>query len=279
MQSSNTTDLPNHFIQTRDGTRLYWTEWGSGAPILFLNSAGLATPMWDYQFTAFAELGFRCLSYDRRGHGRSDCPPRGYDYDTFVDDLDCVIKALDLRDLTLVSHSMAGGEIARYLSRHGSSRVKRAVLTATTTPFMRKTADNPNGVPDEAAEALRNTWRRDFPKWVHDNAAPFFVPETSPAMMRTFVPQLASWRPYLAMTVNKSIVETDFRDDLRGMSVPALVIHGDRDMSAPLELTGKPTAALIPDCRLEVYQGAPHGLLYTHMDRLHADLLKFIRET
>jgi pimeloyl-ACP methyl ester carboxylesterase len=272
-------DLPSNFVQTRDGTCLYWTEWGSGAPVLFLNSAGMCTSMWDYQFTALAEHGLRCLSYDRRGHGRSDCPGQGYDYDTLADDLDSVIKALDLRDLTLIGHSMGGGEIARYLSRHGSSRVARAVFIAATTPFMRKTVDNPHGVPDEAADAVRNSWRQDFPKWVFDNVAPFFIPETSPALMRTLAQQLASWRPYLAITLNKVVFETDLREDLRRMSIPALVIHGDRDMSAPLEITGRATAALIPGCRLEIYAGAPHGIMYTHMDRLHADLLKFIRET
>jgi non-heme chloroperoxidase len=278
-QLSNTNGRHGNWVQTQDGTRLYWTEWGTGAPILFLTSAGMSTAMWDYQFTAFAAHGFRCLSYDRRGHGRSDCPTQGYDYNTFADDLDSVMKALDLREVTLVGHSMAGGEIARYLSRHGGSRVARTVLIGTTTPFMRKTADNPNGVPDEAADAVRNGWRRDFPKWVADNTAPFFVPETSPAMMRALAAQLASWKPYLAITVNKAVMETDLREDLRKISLPTLVIHGERDVSAPLELTGKRTAALIAGSRLEIYPGAPHGLMYTHMDRLHADLLKFIRET
>ena len=272
-------DLPGNFVQTQDGTRLYWTEWGAGAPVLFLNSAGMSTQMWDYQFTALGEQGLRCLSYDRRGHGRSQCPPRGYDYNTFADDLDSVIKAFDLEDLTLIGHSMAGGEIARYLSRHGGSRVARAVFIAPTTPYLRKTADNPNGLADEATAALRDSWRRDYPKWVSDNTAPFFVPETSPALMRTLAQQLASWKPYLAIALNKAMVETDLREDVRKMSVPTLLIHGDRDVSAPLEITGRPTAALIPGSRLEIYPGAPHGLMYTHMDRLHADLLKFIRET
>ena len=276
---SNANGPPGNFIQTRDGTRLYWTEWGSGAPVLFLNSAGMSTQMWDYQFTALAEQGLRCLSYDHRGHGRSECPSQGYDYNTFADDVDSVIQALDLQNLTLIGHSMACGVIARYLSRHGSSRVTRAVFIGTTTPFMRKTADNPNGVPDEAAAALRNAWRQDYPKWVSDNTAPFFVPETSPALMRTLALRLASWKPYLAITLNKAVVETDLREDLRKMSVPTLLIHGDRDVSAPLEITGRPTAALIPGSRLEIYAGAPHGLMYTHMDRLHADLLNFIRAT
>lgn len=276
---SSTNGLRNHFVQTRDGTNLYWTEWGTGAPILFLASAGMSTQMWDYQYTAFADQGFRCLGYDRRGHGYSDYPSHGYDYDTFADDLDSVIKALDLRDLTLVAHSMAGGEIVRYLSRHGSARVARTILLGVTTPFLRKTADNPNGVPDEASKALRDSWRRDYPKWVADNTAPFFVPETSPAMMRILASQLATWPARYAIAVNKAVVDTDFRDELRKVSVPTLVIHGDRDVSAILSLTGKPTAELIPGSRLEVYQGAPHGLMYTHMDRLHADMLRFIRES
>jgi non-heme chloroperoxidase len=174
---------------------------------------------------------------------------------------------------------MAGGELVRYLSRHGSERVSRAILLAPTTPFLRQTADNPNGVPDSASAALRDSWRRDYPKWIADNTAPFFVPETSPAMMRSLASQLASWPTRYAIAVNKTIVDSDFRDELREVSVPTLVVHGDRDVSANLSLTGKPTAELIPGCRLEIYQGAPHGLMYTHMDRLHADMLRFIRES
>jgi non-heme chloroperoxidase len=272
------------FVETRDGTRLYWTQWGPGArtaapTVLFLNSGGMPTQMWDYQMTAFADQGYRCFGVDRRGHGRSDCPASGYDYDTFAEDLATVITTLDLHDLTVISHSMASGEIVRYLSRHGGARVARMALLSPTTPFLLKTADNPNGIPEEAFAALRDSWRKDYPKWVADNTAPFFVPETSPALMRWCAAMLAQWPARFAIACNEAITRTDFRGELRKISLPTLVIHGDRDASAPLALTGKPTAELIPGCRFKVYEGAPHGLIYTHMDRLHVDILQFIQDT
>jgi pimeloyl-ACP methyl ester carboxylesterase len=235
--------------------------------------------MWDYQMVAFADQGYRCITFDRRGHGRSDLALGGYDYDTFAEDVAAVISALDLQDLTMVGHSMAGGEIVRYLTRHGSARVARIVLLASTTPYLTQTADNPNGVPQSTFEALRASWRKDFPQWVADNTAPFFVPETSPAMMQTLAAQLMHCSVPVAIACNKAVTTTDFRADLAKVSVPALVIHGDRDASAPFAITGKPTAELIPGCRLKVYQGAPHGLIYTHMEMLNADILQFIRET
>jgi non-heme chloroperoxidase len=235
--------------------------------------------MWDYQMVEFADQGYRWIGFDRRGHGRSDRPLGGYEYDTFADDVASVISALDLRDLTLVGHSMAGGEIVRYLTRHGSARVARIVLLAPTTPYLMRTADNPNGVPQSTFEALRASWRRDFPKWVADNTAPFFVPETSPAMMQAFAALLMQCPVQVAIACNKALTTTDFRADLAKISVPAVVVHGDRDASAPLVLTGKPTADLIPGCRFKVYQGAPHGLMYTHMEMLNTDILQFIRET
>jgi non-heme chloroperoxidase len=267
------------FVEARDGTRLHWTQWGSGRPILFLNSAGLTTQMWDYQMIAFADQGHRCISFDRRGHGRSDLALGGYDYDTFADDVAAVISELDLQDLTMVGHSMAGGEIVRYLTRHGSARVARIVLLGSTTPYLAQSADNPKGVPPSKFEALRASWRKDFPKWVADNTAPFFVPETSPAMMQTLAAQMMQGSVPVAIACNKALATTDFRADLAKVSVPAMVIHGDRDASAPLALTGKPTADLIPGCRLKVYPGAPHGLMFTHMETLNADILQFIRET
>jgi non-heme chloroperoxidase len=266
------------FIEAHDGTRLYWSQWGSGRPILFLNSAGMSTSMWDYQMVAFAEHGYRCIAFDRRGHGRSDRPPGGYDYDTFGDDVSAVITALDLRNLTVVAHSMAGGEIARYLSRHGSARVARIILLGTTTPFLTQFSDNSSGVPESTFEALHASWRKDFQKWIADNTASFFVPETSPEMMKWVAGLLAQCPVPIAIACNKALTNTDFRQDLVKISVPTLIIHGDRDVSAPLELTGRPTAALIPDCQLKVYRGAPHGLMYTHMDMLHADILRFIQE-
>jgi pimeloyl-ACP methyl ester carboxylesterase len=268
-----------HFIQANDGTRLYWTQWGAGRPILFLNSAGMTTQMWDYQMVALADQGHRCIAFDRRGHGRSDRPVDGYEYDTFADDIASIIAALDLQELTVVAHSMGGGEIVRYLTRHGGARVARVVLLSPTTPFLPKTADNPNGVPQAAFEALRASWRKDYPRWIAENTAPFFVPETSTSMMQWVAGLLMQCPVPIAIACNKAAASTDFRTELTKLSMPTLVIHGDRDVSAPLALTGKPTAELIPGCRLKVYPGAPHGLMYTHMEVLNGDILQFIRDT
>jgi non-heme chloroperoxidase len=267
----------NHspFIETRDGTRLHWCAWGRGAPVLFVHSWAMETRMWDYQFAALADRGLRCVGYDRRGHGRSDVAATGYDYDTLADDLAQVVEALDLSDVTLVGHSMGAGEIVRYLTRHGSGRVKRIALLAPTTPLLRQTPDNPQGFPAEALEAMRAQWRRDFPKWVADNTAPFFTPETSPELIKWGIDLLLRISLPVAIECNRAVTGTDFRAELRRIEVPTLLLHGDTDASAPLALTGRPTAALIPDCTLKIYEGAPHGLMYTHMARVNADLAAF----
>jgi non-heme chloroperoxidase len=264
------------FIAAKDGTQLYWRDWGRGAPVLFLNSLGCGTQMWDYQMAALADEGFRCVGFDRRGHGRSDQPADGYDFDTLADDVAALIGELDLADLTLVSHSIAGGEAVRYLTRHGCGQVARVVLIAPTTPMLLQTEHNPNGVPMAVHEALWAQWRRDYPKWIADNVAPFFVPETTPAMMRWGANLLQTSVP-IALACARSMVMEDFRAEMRRIEAPTLIIHGDRDRSAPIELTGKPSAELIPGSRLLVYEGAPHGLMFTHMDRLHADILQFMR--
>lgn len=263
------------FIETRDGTRLHWREWGKGAPVLFVNSWAMQIRMWDYQIEALAAQGLRCIGFDRRGHGRSDVPAAGYDYDTLADDLAAVIETLELGDLTLIGHSMGACEIVRYLTRHGSARVKRVALLAPTLPFMAKAADNPDGIPAEALDAMRAEWRRDFARWVADNTAPFFVPETSPALMKWGIDMLMETPLPVALALNRAVMGTDFRAELRGIEVPTLLLHGDRDVSAPLDLTGRRAAALLPNCVFRIYEGAPHGLMYTHMARLNADLAAF----
>lgn len=266
------------FFQASDGTSLFYWERGQGTPVLFLNGLGCGSRMWDYQVVAFAERGIRCIGFDRRGHGRSDEPARGYDYDTFADDIAALIDKLDLSALTVISHSMAGGEVVRYLTRHGSRRVARIVLLAPSTPMLLKTDGNPGGAPSEVFEALWAQWKRDYPKWVADSLAPFFAPETSPAMVQWGASLLQSSVP-VALACSRVMVEEDFRAEMRRIDVPALIVQGDRDHSMPIELTGKPSAELIPDCRLIVYEGGPHGLMFTHMDRLYADILQFMHES
>jgi non-heme chloroperoxidase len=281
-EALNTPVRPGSLVRTADGTQLYWTQWGParGPTMLFLNSAGMPIQMWDYQMVAFAEKGYRCIGVDRRGHGRSDHAAGGYDIDTFADDLATVIETLDLHSLTIITHSMAAGELVRYLSRHGSARVARIALLSPTTPFLLKTPDNPDGMPGEVFAALRDSWRKDYLRWIDDNTDAFFAtPETSPGMKRWLAGMLTHFPVRFAIACNETLTRTDFRADLRAVSIPTLVVHGDLDASAPLALTGIPTAALIPGSRLEVYEGAAHGLMYTHMDRLHADILRFVDDT
>jgi pimeloyl-ACP methyl ester carboxylesterase len=266
-------------IRTRDGVELFYRDWGTGSPVVFLSGWTLASDMWAYQMAPLSEQGLRCIAYDRRGHGQSTDPGRGYDYDTLADDLAAVLDALDLRDVTLVGHSMAAGELVRYLSRHGDERVARLVFLApANTPFLLKTPDNPDGIDASVFEYLRNQLLlRDFPRWLADNARPFVVPETSPEMMGWLMDQMRRCSMKAVIDCNRTMTTTDFRAELPRIRLPTLVIHGDRDASAPLELTGRKTARLIPGARLEVYEGAPHGLFVTHMERLNGDLLAFAK--
>lgn len=267
------------FIAAKDGTRLYWHEWGEGAPLLFTNSLGMSSQMWQYQMAAFAEQGFRCICFDRRGHGRSDQPSRGYDHDTLVDDLATLIEDLDLSALTLIGHSMGCGEIVRYLSRHGDGRVSRAILLGSTTPMLRKASDNEKGIPGAQFEGLWAGWKEDYPRWVAEGTAPFFVPETSPALMRWGANLLQQTSLPVLLACSRTLANEDFRREMREIGTPVLLIHGDRDRSAPIGITARPSAKLLPNCRLIVYEGAPHGLIYTHMARLHQDMLEFMSET
>jgi non-heme chloroperoxidase len=263
-------------IVTRDGTTLFHKDWGSGRPVLFVSSWGLNADMWAYQMVALSGPEVRCIAFDRRGHGRSSDPGRGYDYDTLADDLATVIEQLELNEITLVGHSMGAGEIVRYLSRHGPSRVARVVLLAPTTPLLLKTADNPDGVDKTVFEQMRAMWRKDFPKWLFDNAQPFFVSDTSSQMIQWVGRMLLQSSLKALIDLNVQVTETDFGGELRRVTPPTFIIHGDRDLSAPLGLTGQKTAQLIPGSRLTVYEGAPHGLMFTHMERLNADLLTFV---
>ena len=263
------------FIERADGTALFFRDWGAGKPIVFVASAGLNSAMWAYQMVPMMQAGYRCVAFDRRGHGRSSDPGRGYDFDTLADDLATVIEMLELRELTLVGHSMGCGEIVRYLTRHGSGRVARIALLAPTTPFLLKTADNPNGIDRAFFEKLRATWLLDYPRWLAENSRAFVMPDTSE--------QLIQWGTILSLQTsmqaviecNVAVTETDFRSELPRIDRPTLIVHGTADKSAWLDLTGRPTARLIPRSELKVYENAPHGLFLTHVERVNADLLRF----
>ena len=235
-----------------DGARLFVREWGRGRPIVFVASAMLPSDMWTSQMLALSGRGFRCIAFDRRGHGRSSDTGGGYDYDTLADDLAAVMEARDARDAVLVSHSFGGGEVARYLSRHGDAAVGGVVLVAPTTPFLLRTADNPHGVPAEAFEALRQAMAADFPKWMDDNEEAFVTPETSAGRRRWIKDLMQRTSLQAVIEMNRVMTRTDFRPELRAIRRPVLVVHGPRDASPPIDLTGRPTAALIPDARLQL---------------------------
>jgi pimeloyl-ACP methyl ester carboxylesterase len=267
------------YVGTRDGQQLFYTDWGAGDPVVFLAGWALPSDMWEYQMVPLSEHGLRCIAYDRRGHGRSSRPGAGYDYDSLAEDLAAVLDALDLQRATLVGLSMAGGEIVRYLTRYGMRRVARIVLIGTSaTPFATRSADNPAGIPAERFEYFRrNVLLRDYPKWLEDNRQPFFVPDTSPQMQEWVRSMMLGTSLKALVECSRSMTGTDFRPELSKVRVPTLVIHGDKDVSAAIDLTGRPTAKMIPGAVLKVYDGAPHGLFLTHMARLTEDILGFAR--
>ena len=277
---SRAVPVTGDFVEAAPGVKLAFTDWGSGKPVVFIHAWALPSAMWDYQVSALGEKGLRCIAYDHRGHGRSSRPGTGYDCDTLADDLAALLTRLDLHGVTLVSHSFGCGEIVRYLTRHGTDRIEKVALIApAATPFVTKTADNPNGIPAEQLEFFRTRiLQADFPKWLEDGKKAFFVADTSPGLQDWIAQLMLSTPLPVAVECNRRITSTDFRRELAKISVPTLIIHGDKDVSAPIDMTGRPTAALVPHAQLKVYEGAPHGLFVTHKDRLNADLLGFIAE-
>lgn len=273
----NTSNQPN-YIQTPTGANLFYRDWGTGKPVVFLSGWALTSEMWGYQMVPLTDAGRRCIAYDRRGHGRSSDPGRGFDYNTLADDLAAVLNHLDLRDVTLVGHSMAGGEIARYLTRHGAERIEKVVFVAPTLPFPLQTPANPDGVPRLIFDQIRAALMTDYPKWLEENAAPFVTPETSPEMRQWIKGMMLTVSQKALMDCNRAMIETDFRAELQQITVPTLVLHGTADQSAPLELTGRKVAALVPNSKLAIYDAAPHGLFVTHKDRINVDLLAFVQE-
>ena len=264
------------FIRTAGNVRLFYRDWGDGAPFVFLSGWTLNTDMWAYQMEPLTRRGFRCIAYDRRAHGRSSDPGCGYDFDTLADDLASVLDTLDLSGVTLVAHSFASGELVRYITRHGAGRVARVVFVApAATPYLSKTADNPNGIDAEVFDAARAAMARSFPDWIEANAAPYFGPGTSRAAIDWTARIMLQTSLHAAIELSRIQVSTDFRAELAALDVPALIVHGDRDASAPLELTGRPTAKLIAQAHLKVYEGGGHGLYFTHALQLTKDLIEF----
>jgi non-heme chloroperoxidase len=268
------------YFQATDGTTLYYRDHGDGPPIVMLSSQGLSSSMWQHLMVRLADRGFRCVALDRRGHGRSDDPGKGYDFDRFADDIGELLVLLDLRDVTLVGHSVGGAEAARYLTRHAAGRVSRLVLASTTLPFLARTEDNPDGVPLAVMQSVWDSWHSDWPRWVGENRPPFIgagLPgcALSPEMIQLGMNDMLQTSLPALLQTSRAAVTTDFRAELREIGVPTLLIHGDSDASAPVEITGAKAVALIPGARLKIYQNAPHGLVATHLSQVEGDIVEF----
>ena len=263
------------YIETTDGTQLFYQDWGAGKCILFLSSMCLNSQIWQYNMLPLSERGFRCVAYDRRGHGRSMQPGRGYDYDTLADDLACVINQLDLRAVTLVGHSMGAGEIVRYLSRHGTERVARIVLVAPGLPFMLKTADNPEAQEKTVSDQTFASWYRDYPNWIFSGVRSFVMPETSDGQLAWIENMCMQASLKAVVDCYHTVLETDLRREVAAITVPTIIVQGDNDTAAPIEFTGRRTAQLIKGSQFKIYSGAPHGLIVTHAEQLNNDLAQF----
>jgi non-heme chloroperoxidase len=274
--------LTANSLTTKDGTVLYYKDWGTGPAVVFSHGYPLSSDAWDYQMLFMAQHGYRVIAHDRRGFGRSSQPGHGYDYDTFADDLAALIEALDLKDVTLVGHSMGGGEVARYVGRHGEKRVSKVALVAAVTPFLLKTASNPNGAPKEVFDSFRDAVQADRSQWNKDVSMPYYSYNRPGAVVSEGVRE-DYWRQGMATGVLATYLaigafsETDFRGDLQKITVPTLVIHGSDDQIVPIGISGELAVKLLKNGRLTVYEGAPHGLIITHKDKLNADLLAFLK--
>ena len=268
-------------IQSRDGTVLHVKHAGEGRPVILIHGWPLTGDMWEYQTLALIEAGYRVITYDRRGFGQSAHPARGYDYDNFADDLAAILEDADARDAVLIGFSMGGGEVARYLSRHGTDRVAKVALISSVVPYLSKASDNPEGVDPSVFEEMKAKIREDRFAFLGDFAKMFYgVGVVSKPVSR----ELLDWTFILAtMASPKATLDcvdafatTDFRRDLAAFTVPTLVIHGTADKTVPIEPTGRAVAAALPAATFIEYEGEPHGLFATAPERLNRDLIEFI---
>jgi non-heme chloroperoxidase len=278
---STATTSPAGTVATKDGTHIFYKDWGSGQPVVFSHGWPLNADAWDDQMAFVAANGLRGIAHDRRGHGRSSQPWAGNDMDTYADDLAEVIEALDLHDVVLVGHSTGGGEVARYIGRHGTSRVNKALLLGAIPPHMLKTETNPDGVPIDAFDAIRAGVHGDRSQFYKDLSASFYGANREGSTVSQGVRD-AFWLMSMQVGLRgayecvAAFSESDFTEDLAKFDIPTLVVHGDDDQIVPLAVGGQRSVKLIKDATLKVYPGAPHGLATTHKDEFNADLLEFI---
>lgn len=267
---------------TNDGTEIYFKDWGWGPVVLFSHGWPLNADAWENQMVFLASNGYRCIAHDRRGHGRSSQPWHGNDMDTYADDLSELISALDLSEIMLVGHSTGGGEVARYIGRHGTSRVNKVVLMGAVTPLMLKTESNPGGLKIETFDKIRAGVVADRSQFFKDLTTPFYGTNRPGAMVSQGVCD-AFWHQGIQGGLKnefdciKAFSETDFTEDLKKFDVPTLIIHGDDDQIVPIDASAHATSNLVKNAILEIYRGGPHGLAETHKDQLNTDLLEFLR--
>ncbi len=271
------------YITAKDGTEIYYKDWGKGPAVTFSHGWPLSSDAWDGQMLFLAQRGFRVVAHDRRGHGRSSQASSGNDMNGYADDLAAVIEALDLKEVTLVGHSTGGGEVARYIARHGTKRVARAVLIAAVPPIMLKSATNPEGLPKEVFDSIRNGLMNDRSQFYKDLALQFYGANRPGAKVsQGTLDQFWLWSMQAglknAYESIKAFSETDQTEDLKQFDVPTLVLHGEDDQIVPVKDSANKSARLIKGAKEIYYPGAPHGITATHQDQVNAELLKFLKD-
>lgn len=269
-------------VKMKDGTAIYYKDWGSGHPVVFSHGWPLTADAWDAQMIFLGQHGHRVIAHDRRGHGRSDQPWNGNDMDTYADDLAALIEALNLKEATLVGHSTGGGEVARYIGRHGSRRVAKAVLIGAVPPIMLKTETNPGGLPMSTFDEIRAGVLGDRSQFFKDLTMPFYGYNKPDAKVSQGVRD-SFWLQGMQCSIKgaydciKAFSETDFTDDLKKVDVPTLILHGDADQIVPIGTSAMMSAKLVKNATLKIYPGAPHGMCTTLADKVNGDLLAYLR--